>query len=139
MKWLFKQEPDCYSYAQLEQDGETLWDGVTNNLARLNLRKISAGDRVFFYHTGKEKAVIGVMEVTEGPQADPAGDDPKAVVVRVKPVRRLLRPVSLERIKKEPALAEWELVRQPRLSVMPVSEAQWRRVEEISKELAKTT
>lgn len=139
MKWLFKEEPEHYSYAELERDGSTLWSGVTNNLARLNLRKISVGDRVFFYHTGKEKAVIGVMEVTEGPQPDPTAEDAKAVVVRVKPVRRLLRPVPLERIKQEPSLAEWELVRLPRLSVLPVSEVQWRRVEDLSKELAKQT
>jgi predicted RNA-binding protein with PUA-like domain len=130
--WLFKEEPDHYSYADLEREGKTLWDGVTNNLARLNLRKVGRGDRAFYYHTGKERAVVAEMEVTNDPMPDPHSDDPKAVVVEVRPVRRLLHPVGLERIKNDPHLADWDLVRLPRLSVMPVSEAQWRRVLELS-------
>jgi predicted RNA-binding protein with PUA-like domain len=126
--WLFKEEPDHYSYADLERDGAATWDGVTNNLARQNLRKIRPGDRVLYYHTGKEKAVIGEMEVTAGPMPDPDSEDPKAVVVKVRPVKRLDRPVTLERIKADPQLASWDLVRLPRLSVMPVSAEQWQRV-----------
>jgi predicted RNA-binding protein with PUA-like domain len=132
--WLFKEEPTHYSFADLERNGQTLWDGVTNNLARLNLRKVAAGDRVLYYHTGNEKAVVGEMEVSAGPRPDPDSDDPKSVVVEVKPVRRLLHPVSLERIKSDQQLAGWDLVRLPRLSVMPVSEDQWRRIEELSRE-----
>ena len=131
--WLFKEEPEHYSFAQLEKDKSTLWDGVTNNLARKNLRQVAAGDRILYYHTGKEKAVVGEMEAVSGPMADPDSDDPKAVVVKVKPIRRLPAPVSLEQVKKEPALAGWDLVRLPRLSVMPVTEAQWRRVEQLSR------
>jgi predicted RNA-binding protein with PUA-like domain len=129
---LFKEEPDHYNYADLEREGKTLWDGVTNNLARQNLRKVSRGDRVFYYHTGKERAVVAEMEVTSEPTRDPNGDDPKAVVVEVQPVRRLLHAVSLNRIKSDPQLAGWDLVRLPRLTIMPVSQAHWRRVIELS-------
>jgi predicted RNA-binding protein with PUA-like domain len=131
--WLFKEEPDHYNYADLERDGTTLWDGVSNNLARKHLREVRAGDRVWFYHTGKEKAVVGEMQVVAGPGPDPADDDPKAVVVEVKAVRRLPLPVTLERIKKDRLLADWDLVRLPRLSVVPVSPAQWRRLEELAR------
>jgi predicted RNA-binding protein with PUA-like domain len=132
--WLFKEEPTHYNFADLERDGQALWDGVTNNLARQNLRQVRRGDRVFYYHTGKEKAVVGEAEVTSDAAADADSDDPKAVVVGVRPVRRLLHPVSLERIKNDPPLADWDLVRLPRLSVMPVSRAQWQRVLELSRE-----
>ena len=132
-RWLFKSEPDCYSFADLERDGRTLWDGVTNALARKHLRQVQPGDRVLYYHTGGEKAIVGVMEAVSGPQPDPADDDPKAVVVEVRPLKRFTAPVPLARVKEDPLLADWELVRLPRLSVMPVSEEQWRRVEELSK------
>lgn len=132
--WLFKEEPGHYSLADLERERRTLWDGVTNNLARKNLRQVKAGDRILFYHTGTEKAIVGEMRAVADPRPDPASDDPKAVVVEVELVRRLHSPVSLERVKKEPLLAGWDLVRLPRLSVLPVSEAQWRRVEELSQE-----
>jgi predicted RNA-binding protein with PUA-like domain len=131
--WLFKEEPDHYSYSDLERDGATLWDGVTNNLARQNLRNVRKGDRIFYYHTGKEKAVVAEMRAESDAQADPQGDDPKAVLVKVQPVRRLQHPVSLGRIKADTELAGWDLVRLPRLSVMPVSAEQWRRVEELSR------
>jgi predicted RNA-binding protein with PUA-like domain len=136
-KWLFKEEPEHYSFADLERDGSTLWNGVTNNLARLNLRKVKKGDRVFFYHTGKEKAIVGEMLVVADAEPDPAATDPKSVVVKVKAVRRLPAPVALARIKKDRSLAEWDLVRLSRLSVMPVSEQQWQRVEELAREEAK--
>ncbi len=132
-RWLFKEEPTHYNFADLERDGSTLWDGVTNALARKHLRQVQPGDRILYYHTGDEKAVVGIMEAVSGPQADPGDEDPKAVAVEVRPVRRLRHPVSLARIKADPALADWELARLPRLSVMPVSEAQWRRIEELSR------
>lgn len=131
--WLLKEEPEHYSYTDLERDGATLWDGVTNALARQNLRKIVRGDRLLIYHTGKEKAVVGEAVAVSGPVADPNDNDPKAVAIRVKVVRRLPHPVSLARIKAEPTLADWELVRLSRLSVVPVREEQWRRVEELSR------
>jgi predicted RNA-binding protein with PUA-like domain len=129
--WLFKQEPSCYSLDDLERDGSTTWDGISNALARKNLRQTKSGDRVFFYHTGKEKAVVGEMKVVGKPKADPNADDPNAVVVVVKFVRRLANPVSLAAIKKDPLLVKWDLVRLSRLSVVPVSEEQWQRVEEL--------
>jgi predicted RNA-binding protein with PUA-like domain len=130
--WLFKEEPSHYHFADLEREGVTLWDGVTNNLARQNLRKVRSGDRIFYYHTGKEKAVVGEMRAVSDATADPGGD-PKAVVVRVRAVRRLHHPVLLARIKEDPLLANWDLVRLPRLSVVAVTEGQWRRVEELSR------
>ena len=130
--WLFKQEPGCYSFADLERDGSTDWDGVSNALARKNLRQVRPGDRILFYHTGKEKAVVGEMRAEGEPQPDPNSDDPNAVVVKVRVVRRLPNPVPLEQIKKDARLAKWDLVRLPRLSVVPVTEAQWTRVEELA-------
>ena len=134
--WLFKEEPDHYSFADLQRDKRTVWSGVNNNLARQNLRKIQAGDRVFFYHTGDEKAVVGEMKVAKGPYRNPDGDDEKAVVVDVEAVRQLPHPVTLSQIKADSALAGWELARLPRLSIVPVTEAQWRRVEELSRQQA---
>ena len=130
---MFKEEPSEYGYADLERDGSAVWAGVTNALARQHLRKVAVGDRVFFYHTGKEKAVVGEMRVLVGPKPDPSSDDVKAVVVEVEPVKALARPVSLSVIKADADLAGWDLVRLPRLSVVPVTEAQWRRVEELSR------
>jgi predicted RNA-binding protein with PUA-like domain len=135
--WLFKQEPGCYSYADLQRDGSTVWDGVNNNLALKHLRQVRRGDRIFFYHTGKEKAVVGEMVAAGDPSPDPNQKDGKSVVITVRAVRRLPHPVPLERIKDEPALADWELVRLSRLSVMPVSEAQWKRVMELSQDLSR--
>jgi predicted RNA-binding protein with PUA-like domain len=127
--WLFKEEPDHYSFADLQSDGKAVWDGVSNALALKNLRATTPGDRVFFYHTGKEKAIIGIMQIAS---AQP-GDDGEGVVVEVEPVRKLQHPVSLARIKQEEDLASWELVRLPRLSIVPVTEAQWKRIEEMSR------
>ena len=134
--WLFKEEPTHYSYADLERDGTAWWEGVTNNLARQNLRKVRAGDRVLYYHTGKEKAVVGEMRVLEGPAADPESADPKAVIVKVQAVRRWPRPVTLQQIKNDPTLAGWDLVRLPRLSVMAVSAEQWARLQQLAEEPA---
>lgn len=127
--WLCKQEPGCYSFADLERDGSTLWDGVANPLARKHLRMMKPGDRVFFYHTGKEKAIVGEMVVAADPQIDPDDESGTAVAVEMKVVRKLPSPVSLATIKADSVLAEWDLVRLPRLSVIPVTKAQWKRVE----------
>jgi predicted RNA-binding protein with PUA-like domain len=107
---------------------------VTNALARQNLRKVRKGDRVLYYHTGKVRAVVGEMVVVRDPEPDPTSEDVKGVGVRVKPVRRLQVQVTLERIKADPALADWDLVRLPRLSVLPVTAPQWQRVDELSRE-----
>ena len=129
--WLFKEEPNHYSYSDLERDSTTIWSGVANPLARQNLRKVKAGDRVLYYHTGQERAIVGEMTVVEAPRPDPDDPDPKAVAVLVKAVRRWPRPVGLEEIKKDSAFAGWDLVRLPRLSVLAVTPDQWRRLEQL--------
>jgi predicted RNA-binding protein with PUA-like domain len=121
-RWLFKIEPDCYNLDAFERDGETVWDGVGNPAAKKHLRTAGVGDQVLYYHTGDEKAVVGVAEIAE------AGQEP-----RVKFVRRLANPVTLAAIKADPAFAEWELVRIPRLSVMPVPAAIWKKIEAMAK------
>lgn len=129
--WLFKEEPEMYSFAELERDGVTTWSGVANPLAQKHLRSVTAGDRVFFYATGKEKAVVGVMEVTADPTPDPDDASGKRVAVTVRPLRRLPRPVTLAAIKADNAFATWALVTQARLSVMPVTDELWARVEKM--------
>jgi predicted RNA-binding protein with PUA-like domain len=131
-RWLFKEEPTHYSFADLERDGSTDWDGVANALALKNLRQVRPGDRVLYYHTGKEKAVVGEAVIVTG-SAKGRSNKEKQAAVTVRAVRRLQHPVPLSRIKADPAFAEWELVRLPRLSVMPVTDAQWRRIEELSR------
>jgi len=132
--WLFKEEPDHYSLEDLFRDKGAVWAGVENNLALKHLRSVEKGDGVFYYHTGKEKAIVGVMEVAKGPYADPARDAARFVVVDVKPVRRLDRPVSLAEIKSNPKFADFALVRISRLSVMPVTAEQWAEIERLSKQ-----
>jgi predicted RNA-binding protein with PUA-like domain len=132
-RWLFKSEPECYSFDDLRRDGSTLWDGVNNALARKHLRAVRAGDEIFFYHTGDERAVVGVMKATSGPQPDPNDEDDKSVVVEVRPVRAFTNPVSLTRIKGQARLASWDLVRNSRLGVMPVTDAQWQLVEQLAR------
>jgi predicted RNA-binding protein with PUA-like domain len=130
--WLFKEEPDSYSFADLQKDGSTVWSGVTNALAQKHLRSVNKGDRIFFYHTGDEKAVVGVMEAAADPTPDPDDEAGKRVVLTVKPVKKLKHPVTLAAIKAEKAFAGWELVRVARLSVMPVGEELWKKIEAMS-------
>ena len=132
--WLFKEEPSHYSFADLERDRATVWDGVDNPMARLHLWKVKIGDRVLFYHTGKEKAVVGEMVITAGPEQASGLDDPKAVVVWVSPVKRWANPVTLKKIKAVPAFAQWDLVKNSRLSVMPVSGELWKKLEQMAQE-----
>lgn len=127
--WLFKEEPSCYNYDGLERDGSTTWSGVTNALAQKHLRSIKKGDKILFYHTGDEKAVVGIMEAAADPTPDPDDDAGKRVVVAVKPVKKLKNPVPLAAIKADKAFAEWELVRIGRLSVMPVPAPLWKKIE----------
>ncbi len=132
--WLFKEEPSHYSFDDLIRDKRTVWDGVENNLALMHLRSVQKRDHVFYYHTGDEKAVIGIMAVIKAPYADAKRNDPKLVVVDVKPVRRLTRPVTLKEIKANPHFADFALVRFSRLSVMPVSLEQWTEIERCAKQ-----
>lgn len=129
--WLLKTEPGVYSYADLARDRSTTWDGVANAAALKHLRTMSKGDLAFVYHTGDERAVIGVAEVISAPHADPATGDAKAAVVTVKAKRQLAAPVTLATIKADPAFAGWDLIRLGRLSVVPVPPAMWARVEHL--------
>lgn len=125
MNWLMKSDPETYSFADLERDGETRWDGVSNNLALKHLRSAHKGDSVLVYETGDVKAVVGLAEVASEPYLDPKQKDPRLVVLDLKAGRRLPRPVTLSELKQQPALKDFYLVRMPRLSVMPVTDAQW--------------
>ena len=130
--WLMKSEPGSYSWDELVRDGGTDWDGVRNNAARLHLRAMKPGDQALFYHSGEQRAVVGILEVT-GP-GQPDGADGAWVKVPVAPVEALARPVTLAAIKAEPRLARMELIRQSRLSVSPVREEEWAVVLELAGE-----
>jgi predicted RNA-binding protein with PUA-like domain len=126
--WLLKTEPSNYSYADLERDGATVWDGVSNNAALLHLRAMQPGDQALIYHTGDERQAVGLAEITSAPYPDPQLNDAKLVVVDIKPLRRLAHPVTLAQVKTEPSFADFALVRQGRLSVVPVTAEQWARL-----------
>ncbi|MES2903866.1 MAG: EVE domain-containing protein [Pseudomonadota bacterium] len=129
-KWLLKSEPASYGWADLVRDGGTNWDGVRNNAARLHLRRMTVGDEALFYHSGTERAVVGIARIAGPPEPD--GPDGDWVKVRVEPVRPLPCPVTLAAIKDEPALARMELIRQSRLSVSPVRPEEWAKVLEMA-------
>lgn len=131
-RWLFKTEPTVYSFQQLEKDKRTVWDGIKNNLALKHLSQVQKGDLILIYHTGDEKVAVGIAEALSGGYPDPGKKDPKLVVVDIKPVKALSRPVSLAEVKAHPKLAKFDLARLPRLSVMPVSEEQWKIIEEMA-------
>ncbi len=130
--WLLKTEPTEFSYDDLERLGRDRWNGVRNFRALGNMRKMAAGDLAFIYHTGGEKAIVGVAAVVGPPYPDPAAGDDRFLVVDVVPRYRLPWPVTLREIKADPAFAGWELVRLPRLSVMPVTAAHWQKVEALA-------
>jgi predicted RNA-binding protein with PUA-like domain len=121
--WLMKSEPHSYSWDELVRDGGTEWDGVRNPAARLHLRAMKVGDEAFFYHSGEEKAAVGIMRITREAAPDPK--DGAWVSVAVAPVRPLANPVTLKAMKAEPRLAKLEMIRQSRLSVSPVREEEW--------------
>jgi len=121
--WLLRSEPDAYSWDDLARDEGTEWNGVRNYTARNFLKEMQPGDQALFYHSNTEKAAVGIMEITRAWQPD--GDDGKWASVAVKPVRKLDKPVTLEAIKAEPKLAALEMLRQSRLSVTPVRDAEW--------------
>ena len=131
--WLFKTEPSTYSFEELTADGRTTWDGVKNPLALKHLAAVTKGDRVFVYHTGDEKAVVGVARALGGSYADPNKSDAKLLVVDLEPTRRLAKPVSLAAIKASKRFAGFELVRLPRLSVMPVPDEHAEEIERMAK------
>ena len=131
-RWLLKTEPEEYSFDDLIRDKKTVWDGVANPLALKYLRAIRKGDELLIYHTGSVRLAVGLARAATDPYPDPAKQDPRIVVVDVVPVGRLARPVPLEAIKAEPAFRKFELTRLPRLSVMPVPAALWKRLLQMS-------
>jgi predicted RNA-binding protein with PUA-like domain len=131
--WLLKSEPGDYSFEDLEREGHAVWDGVKNAAALKHMRQARPGDRAFFYHTGKEKAIVGIARLESEAYPDPEQADERLLVFEVSPQERLPRPVTLARIKSEASFREWELVRVPRLSVMPVPGETWKRILEMSR------
>lgn len=127
--WLVKTEPEVFGWDDLVRLGRDKWDGVRNWAAQRHLAEMRPGDQALFYHTGDERQVVGVCRVVSAPYPEPGQDNPKIVVVDVEPAYRFDRPVTLTEIKADPAFAEWALVRQSRLSVMPVPEPLWLRVQ----------
>lgn len=119
--WMVKQEPEVYSWHDFVRDGKTDWTGVRNYQARNNLREMKTGDHVLFYHSGKEKAVVGIAEVHKGAYADPTADDPQWVAVDLKPVKPLDAAVPLAAIRYDERLSGLPLIRQSQLSVMPLT------------------
>ena len=134
--WLAKQEPSGprgYNILQLKEDKKTIWDGVHNNLALKHIRNMKKGDLVFFYHTGDERQVVGIMSVTSNPYPNPEEDNERFVVVDVKFKSLLAKSVGLDEIKKQKGLQNWELLRISRLSVMPVPKPIWDLIIKMSK------
>ncbi len=123
--WLMKSEPDSYGWDDLVAEGEGTWDGVKNAQASNNLKAMKKGDQVFFYHSRQGLDVVGIMEVSEEHSPDVTTDPERWVVVKVKPVRKLARPVTLKAMKQNPALKDLAIIRQTRLSVAPVTESEW--------------
>lgn len=135
--WLFKTEPGDYNFENLLAEGTTIWDGITNNWALKNLKEARAGDRVLIYHTGKEKKVAGLAEITRSPYPDPAQSDAKLIVVDIKPLVKLQGEISLAKLKADPKFSDFMLVKFSRLSVIPVEDKHWKEFEKIEPELTK--
>jgi predicted RNA-binding protein with PUA-like domain len=128
-RWLFKTEPSVYSYQQLEKDKKTMWDGVANNLALKNLKDIQKGDPILIYHTGDERQAVGVARAAGGAYPDPSKKNPKLLVVDIEAVKPLPKPVTLAEVKANKNLANFDLVRLSRLSIMKVTDEQWKILE----------
>jgi predicted RNA-binding protein with PUA-like domain len=131
--WLLKTEPSTYSYDDLEKAGKAVWDGVSNPVALRNIKAAKPGDLVVVYHTGDEKAAVGIAEVTSAAYPDPKSKDGKLVVFDLAPRKRLAAPVTLATIKSTPVFADSPLVKQGRLSVVPLDDAQWKAILSLSK------
>ncbi len=131
-RWLLKTEPDSYSWDDLAREKRAVWDGVSNALALKHIRTMKKGDLALIYHTGDVKAAIGIAEIAADPYPDPTQSDPKLVVVELKAKKKLRRPVTLAEIKADKTFAGWDLLRIGRLSVVPVTEAIWARIEQLA-------
>jgi predicted RNA-binding protein with PUA-like domain len=132
-RWLLKTEPSVYSFDDLAAAKTATWDGVANAVALKHIRTMKKGDDLFIYHTGDEKAVVGTAKVTSAPYPDPNDPDAKLTVIDLKAGKRLAKPVTLATIKADPTFEGWDLIRIGRLSVMPVPDAMWQRIEELAK------
>ena len=130
--WLVKQEPEAYSWDDLVRDGRTEWTGVRNFQARNNLKQMKAGDSVLFYHSGASKSVVGIAEVAKAAYPDPTADDPQWIAVDIKPVKPFKGPVTLAAIRDHPGLSNLSLIRQSRLSVMPVAKDEFETIVKMS-------
>ena len=126
--WILKTDADTYPFDQLVRERRAVWDGVSNALALKHIRGMAKGDQVFIYHSGDEKALVGLASVVSDPYPDPKAKDPRLYVVDIEAGERLARPVALSEIKADPAFAELGLVRMSRLSVIPVPPEQWKRL-----------
>lgn len=131
--WLMKSEPDAYSWDDLVAEGEGTWDGVRNHRAANNLRAMKVGDEAFFYHSNIGLEIVGIMKISQAGMTDPADPEGKWAAVKVKPVRKLARPITLKEIKADPELAEIELVKLSRLSVAVVRPEEWKHIVALSK------
>jgi predicted RNA-binding protein with PUA-like domain len=131
--WLMKSEPASYAWDRLVKDGGTVWDGVRNHTAKLNLQAMKVGDQAFFYHSVTGKEIVGVVEITRAGMADPKDDTGTWAAVEIKPVTKLEHPVTLAEIKADPALKDIDLVRQSRLSVAEIRPAEWQRILEMAR------
>jgi predicted RNA-binding protein with PUA-like domain len=132
MNWLLKEEPTHYGFDELVKDKKAVWSGVRNPLAQKHLRAIRKSDRLFYYHTGNEKAVVAVARALGDAYPDPDDQSGKQYVVDIAPVAPLPRPVTLSEIKADPAFRDFPLVRIARLSVMPVTDLEWTRIERMA-------
>jgi predicted RNA-binding protein with PUA-like domain len=126
--WLMKSEPAAYGWDRLVKEGGTLWDGVRNHRAKLNLQAMKVGEQAFFYHSVTGKEIVGVVEIVRAGLGDPKDETGTWAAVEIKPVRKLERPVTLAEIKADPALADIELIRQSRLSVAEIRPEEWRHI-----------
>jgi predicted RNA-binding protein with PUA-like domain len=127
-RWILKTDSDVYPFDQLERERHAVWDGVSNAVALKHIRSMAPGDPLLIYHSGATKEIVGLAHVTSAPYPDPKGHDPKLAVVDVEVDRRLPKTVSLAAVKADPTFADLGLVRQSRLSVIPVPEAQWKKL-----------
>lgn len=131
--WLVKQEPKSYNFSILKKDKKTVWDGVHNNLALKHINNMKKGDLILFYHSGDEKQVVGIMQVSSKPYSNPEETNERFVVVDVKYKKELQNPVTLSEMKKQKKFKNWELLRISRLSVMPVPKEIWNSIIKMSK------
>jgi len=130
--WLLKTEPSSYSWDDLVHDKKTPWNGVTNATALQHLRKMKKDDLALIYHTADQRQAVGVARIASDPYPDPDAENPRFVIVDIKPVRKLPQPVSLEVFKADPVFAGWDLLRISRLSIVPVPDKMWKRIEELA-------